>query len=117
MVRLFILLAAVQLVLFVLALISALSADRVRNAPRFAWVLLIVLVPLLGPIGYYFWGRPVPPPHEGPPVRRRGSRPSAPDDDPEFLRAMDIEQSRRDREILAQWEKEFKNKNHDDEKG
>jgi hypothetical protein len=108
MVRLFIFLAAAQLVLFVLALISALSADRVRNAPRAVWVLLIFVVPLLGPIGYFLWGRPAGAPHEGAPVRRGKSRPSSPDDDPEFLRTVDSEQSRLDRELLAQWEKEFK---------
>jgi hypothetical protein len=118
MVRLFIFLAAVQLVLFVLALISVLSAEQVRGAPRAVWVLLIVLVPLLGPISYFVWGRPVPAPVEGVPVRRtRGRPPSSPDDDAEFLRSMNTEQSRRDREMLAQWEKEFNNKNnnHDDD--
>ncbi|WP_030436219.1 PLDc N-terminal domain-containing protein [Actinoplanes subtropicus] len=116
MVRLFIFLAAVQLVLFVLALISVLSAERVRNLPRAVWVLLIVLVPLLGPISYFLWGRPVPPPHEGMPIRRGRTRPSSPDDDADFLRSMNTEQSRRDREMLAQWEKEFNNKNnHDDD--
>jgi hypothetical protein len=108
MVRLFIFLAAAQLVLFVLALISALSADRVRNAPRAVWVLLIFAVPLLGPIGYFLWGRTAEAPQEGKPVRRGKSRPSSPDDDPEFLRSVDSEQSRLDRELLAQWEKEFK---------
>ena len=118
MVRLFIFLAAVQLVLFVLALISVLSAERVRTAPRVVWVLLILLIPLLGPIAYFVWGRPVPAPREGPPVRRTRSRPSSPDDDADFLRSMNTEQSRRDRETLAQWEKEFNNKNnnnHDDD--
>jgi len=115
MVRLFIFLAAVQLVLFVLALISCLSADRVRNAPRVVWVLLIVLVPLIGPLGYFVWGRPLPPPREGDPIRRTTPRPASPDDDPEFLRSMDTEQSRRDRELLAQWERELnKNNNEDD---
>jgi hypothetical protein len=118
MVRLFIFLAAVQLVLFVLALISALSADRVRNLPRAGWVLLIVLVPLLGAAGYFLWGRAVAAPREVTPIRRGRGRPSSPDDDPEFLRSMDNEQSRRDRELLAQWEKDFnRNNNHDDEKG
>jgi hypothetical protein len=107
MVRLFILLAAVQLVLFVLALISVLSADRVRSLPRALWVLLIVVVPLAGPISYFVWGRPVPPPAEARPVRGR-PRPSSPDDDPEFLRTMNSEQSRRDRELLDQWEKELR---------
>jgi hypothetical protein len=39
--------------------------------------------------------------------------PSSPDDDPEFLRTVDSEQSRRDRELLAQWEKEFKKREED----
>jgi Phospholipase_D-nuclease N-terminal len=114
MVRVFIFLAAAQLVLFVLALISVLSADRVRNAPRALWVLLIVLIPLLGPLLYFLWGRPRQAPREGTPLRRN-PRPSSPDDDPDFLRSMDSDQSRRDRETLAQWEKEFR-KNGDDEK-
>jgi hypothetical protein len=114
MVRLFILLAALQLILFVLALISCLSADRVRAMPRALWVLVILLIPLIGPIAYFLWGRPIAPPEEGgPPVRRTLPRPSSPDDDPDFLRKMNTEQSRRDRELLAQWEKELKNR--DDE--
>ena len=113
MVRSFIFLAAMQLVLLVLALISALAAHRVRNAPRVVWVPVIVLVPLLGPIAYFVWGRPLPPPREGMPIRRDRPRPSSPDDDPDFLRSMGSEQSRRDREILDQWEKEFNN--HDEE--
>jgi hypothetical protein len=105
MVRMFVFLAAAQLVLLVLALISCLSADRVRNMPRALWVLVILLIPLLGPIAYFFVGRPQP--------TRAGSglsrprRPASPDDDPDFLRSMDTEQSRRDREILAQWESEL----------
>jgi hypothetical protein len=70
-------------------------------------VLLIVVVPLAGPIGYFVWGRPAGPPLEGSLVRRVARRPSSPDDDPEFLRTVDSEQSRRDRETLAQWERDF----------
>ena len=91
MVRLFILLAAVQLVLLVLSLISCLSADRVRNAPRFVWVLVILFIPLLGPLAYFAWGRPRPIPQEGTVVRRRRA-PAAPDDDPDFLRSVDAGQ-------------------------
>jgi hypothetical protein len=115
MVRLFIFLAAVQLVLFVLGLISSLSADRVRNAPRLVWVLLIVLIPLLGSIAYLIWGRPSGVPTEGVPRRGR-SRPSSPDDDLDFLRSLrakESEQSRRDRELLAQWEKELRKRDED----
>ena len=115
MVRLFVFLAAVQLVLLVLGLISSLSADRVRNMPRWAWVLVILLIPLLGPIAYFLFGRPQPPPTEGGPVRRTAPRPSSPDDDPDFLRSMDIEQSRRDRELMDQWERDLQDEG--EEKG
>jgi hypothetical protein len=107
MVRLFIFLAAAQLALFVLALISCLSAEHVRALPRALWVLLIVVIPLAGPIAYFVWGRPASPPLENSLVHRGARRPSSPDDDPEFLRTVDSEQSRRDRELLAQWEKDF----------
>jgi hypothetical protein len=113
MVRLFIFLAAVQLVFLVLALISALAAERVRNLPRALWVLVILLLPLVGPISYYLFGRPVAPPSEGGPVRRASPRPSSPDDDSDFLRRMNTEQSRRDRELLAQWERELRNRDDD----
>ncbi|HEV8565918.1 MAG TPA: PLD nuclease N-terminal domain-containing protein [Actinoplanes sp.] len=109
MVRLFIFLAAVQLVLLVLALIGSLSVDRVRTMPRALWVVVILLIPLLGPIAYFVFGRPLPAPQESGPVRRTRPRPASPDDDPDFLRSMDTEQSRRDRELLAQWERELKN--------
>ncbi|HEU4347794.1 MAG TPA: PLDc N-terminal domain-containing protein [Actinoplanes sp.] len=104
MVRVFVFLAAVQLVLVVLGLISSLSADRVRTLPRFLWISLILLIPLLGPTAYFVFGRPLPPPQEGGPVRRVAPRPASPDDDPDFLRSMNTEQFRRDRELLAQWE-------------
>lgn len=112
MVRVFVFLAAVQLVLLVLALIGSLSADRVRNMPRALWILVILFVPLLGPLSYFLWGRPLSPRRESGPVRRPSRRPAAPDDDPDFLRSVDTEQSRRDRELLAQWERDL-DKNDD----
>jgi hypothetical protein len=101
MVRLFILMAAAALVLLILALISGLSAERVRNAPRFVWILLILFLPIAGPIAYLLWGRPVRP--------RPARRPSSPDDDPDFLRSVetDSEKARRERELLAKLEREL----------
>ena len=99
MVRLFIFMAAVALILLILALISGLSAPRVRNAPRYVWILLILLLPIAGPVAYFLLGRPV--------RRRPERRPSSPDDDPEFLRSVDSEKSRRDRELLAELEREL----------
>ena len=115
MVRLFVFLAAAQLVLVILALISSLSAGRVRAMPRALWVLVILLLPLLGPAAYFLFGRPVPPPREGGPVRRTPRRPSSPDDDPDFLRSMDIEQTRRERELLERWEREIQDRDGEDQ--
>ncbi|MEU4428241.1 PLD nuclease N-terminal domain-containing protein [Actinoplanes sp. NPDC024001] len=107
MVRLFIFLAAVALVLLILALISGLAAERVRNMPRALWILVILLIPIAGPIAYLVWGRPV-----ARAAKRPAPRPSSPDDDPDFLRSMDTEQSRRERDLLDQWERDL---NKDDE--
>jgi Phospholipase_D-nuclease N-terminal len=115
MVRLFVFLAAVQLVLLVLGLISSLSADRVRAMPRFLWVLVILLIPLIGPAAYFVFGRPLPPPREGGPVRRSQPPPASPDDDPDFLRSMDTEQSRRDRELLDRWERDLQDRDGEDQ--
>ncbi len=102
MVRLFILLAAAELVLLILGLIACLSAERVRAMPRLLWVLVVLFIPFAGPVAYFLWGRP-----GDPATRRPAARPSSPDDDPDFLRSMDTEQSRRDRELLAQWERDL----------
>ncbi len=115
MVRVFVFLAAVQLVLMILALISSLSADRVRAMPRALWIVVILLIPLIGPAAYFLFGRPVPPPREGGPVRRTPPRPSSPDDDPDFLRSMDTEQTRRERELLDQWERDLQYRDGEDQ--
>lgn len=111
MVRLAMILLIGVLVLWLWALISCLSAEpgEVRTLPRWAWVLIILLIPLAGSVLYLLAGRPVATgapsegfwrlvegfwrPGEG---WRSGSgapesehpRPLAPDDDPEFLRRL-----------------------------
>lgn len=96
MFRAVVLLAIASVVLAALALISCLSVEdkrEIRGMPRFVWVLAILLLPLLGPIGWFVSGRPTPlgggpagwlqaTGHAEPP------RPTAPDDDPDFLRSL-----------------------------
>jgi hypothetical protein len=107
MVRVFVFLAAVQLILVVLALISSLSAERVRSAPRWVWVLAILLLPLIGAVAYFVAGRPTTGRRAtGPGPLRPG--PPAPDDDPEFLKTLDPDRSRRDRELFERWERDIR---------
>ncbi|MFC0530066.1 PLD nuclease N-terminal domain-containing protein [Phytohabitans kaempferiae] len=118
MARLYVLLFLVQIVLAVLALISCLSAeeDEIRALPRIVWVLVILFFPLVGSIAWYFIGRPVRADASqsggwrvggGFPEHRR-PRPVAPDDDPEFLKSLDANQSKKDRELFEKWEEDLK---------
>ena len=74
----------------VYAFVDCLRADarELRRLPRPVW-LIGILVPLVGAIAYLLAGRPLPS-EEEPAVR-----PLAPDDDPEFLRRLDLERRRR----------------------
>lgn len=122
MARVFILLFMLHVVLMAVALISCLSAEKgdVRALPRLLWVPVIIVVPLLGPAAWFLSRRPsfgspsplggVSRPTGAPPSR---NRPPAPDDDPEFLRALDAEQSKQDRELFERWEEDLRRREDD----
>jgi predicted membrane channel-forming protein YqfA (hemolysin III family) len=79
----FVILAIVAwLVLTVFTTVFALSADarQVRVLPKWAWVLISLVVPVIGALLYLFIGKPI----ETDP--KKDTRPIAPDDDPQFLR-------------------------------
>ena len=57
------------------------SSASVRTLPKFVWLLIVVLIPLIGGLLWLLAGRP-----RGQRRRRRG--PTAPDDDPAFLRQL-----------------------------
>src|SRR5690606_12707736 len=119
MVRLALLLFVLALVLAVVALISCISAERgtVRALPRWAWIIVILLLPLAGPTLYLLGGRPE---SSGGFVRRiweqaTGStsatqprRTVAPDDGPDFLRQLDLKTSSPDGDRLRRWEEELR---------
>jgi hypothetical protein len=97
------------------ALIDCLSTDRddVRGVPKTVWCLVILLLPVVGVIAWYFGGRPLATEqHAGIAssggTRRRQARPVAPDDDPDFLRGIDTSRSRNDAELLRRWEEDLK---------
>lgn len=54
----------------------------IRNLPKWAWILIIILIGTLGPIAYWVAGRPKSP-HVGRAKPKRRILP--PDDDPDFL--------------------------------
>ena len=126
MARVGIFLFAIELVLVVLALISCISAEpgQIRSLPRFAWIVLILLFPIVGSIVYFFAGRPVKPGSwsgswragAGFPEPPRPSRPIAPDDDPEFLRKIDQQKKRKDEDLMRSWEEDLKRRDDDPRK-
>lgn len=69
---------------------------RVRIMPRPAWTLIVVLIPLLGPLAWLLLGKGDGSASGG--SRRHNRRPTgpvAPDDDPDFLWRMEQENRRR----------------------
>jgi Phospholipase_D-nuclease N-terminal len=106
MVRLYLLIFVVQIALAAIALISCLSAEEeeIRALPRIAWVLIILFFPLVGSIAWFLAGKPA---KTGGGSYAEPPRPTAPDDDPDFLRKLNTDQSRRDRELFEQWEEDL----------
>ena len=77
----------VALVLLVYAFfdIWATPRNEVRHLPKPFWFAIVVLIPVLGPLAWLFFGasrRATPPP------QRRGYGAQGPDDDPDFLRGL-----------------------------
>ena len=109
----------IQLGLLVYCLIDCIQTDSVlvRNLPKTAWVLLIVLLPLVGGIAWLVAGRPergavarsVPWPSTATAGFPEYERPRAtgPDDDPEFLAGMRRSDDRHER-MLRDWEADLR---------
>ncbi|MFF5171388.1 PLD nuclease N-terminal domain-containing protein [Micromonospora sp. NPDC000089] len=122
MVRLYGLLFLVEIVLGICALISCLSAEegQIRALPRVAWVLIILLFPLVGSVVWFAAGRePGParprtawPMGDGFSERDRANR-VAPDDDPEFLRSVAERSRRQDEEMFRRWEDDLRRREDD----
>jgi len=112
--RVLLILVVVGLMVYALVDVWGSEEDERGGLPRWLWVLLIVLLPLLGPISWIVMrvtrrsgSGPAPGPGSGsggsrPVPRRPGPQrpagPVAPDDDPEFLWRLEQEKRRRERE-------------------
>ncbi|MFE6051229.1 PLD nuclease N-terminal domain-containing protein [Kitasatospora sp. NPDC056446] len=115
------------LALWVWAFIDCLTTpeDEVKHLPKVVWVLIVLLFPPLGPIAWLIAGKqrgflrtaaadgfPGHPAADGAAGRpggpaARGGRPTAPDDDPEFLAS--LKKSDNDHEdMLKQWEADLR---------
>ncbi|MEV7606327.1 PLD nuclease N-terminal domain-containing protein [Paenarthrobacter sp. NPDC089322] len=77
----------VVLVIFVYALVDVIRTDGrdTRGISKPAWIVVMILLPVLGAILWFIFGHPYGKP-TAKPVRRQ---PTAPDDDPEFLRNLE----------------------------
>ncbi|MGO1283542.1 MAG: PLD nuclease N-terminal domain-containing protein [Brachybacterium sp.] len=85
---------SIALTVFALADCVQTEDDKIRGLPKWAWIVLIVLIPWVGPITWLFVGKDRSSPGNGGRPHRQG--PLAPDEDPDFLRKLD-EDIRRER--------------------
>ncbi len=96
---------------FVTVFAASANKNEVRTMPKWAWVLVCLLFPLIGGVLYLLVGRPVS-------SGKGQTRIIAPDDDPDFLRNLNEkirkqkEQEQREKE---QREKEQKDKDQNGE--
>ena len=106
----------IELVLLVFALIDCIQTDSaaVRNLSKTVWVLLVILVPIVGPVAWLVAGRPangqrprsVPWPSTqtaGFPEYERPQAPRGPDDDAHFLAELNAPDPEK-QAILRAWE-------------
>lgn len=102
--------ALIGLVLAIYCLVEVIQCrrDEARLLPRFAWAIIIIVIPFVGPIGWLFLGRPQRDNPAAPvPPSSTPRRPVAPDDDPEFLERLSRQRQREREEKLSQWEDEL----------
>ncbi|QHK20283.1 hypothetical protein GU243_11670 [Pseudarthrobacter psychrotolerans] len=81
-------LAVAVLVIFVYGLVDVIRTDGrlTRGISKPAWIVVMIVLPVLGAILWLLIGRP----RDSAPVRQTYSHPSAPDDDPDFLRNLEM---------------------------
>ena len=113
--------SAIALALVIFSLIDCVQSDdrRIRSLPKWAWIVLIILIPIAGPVTWLLAGRPTKatagPQVSWPATKTAGfpqyerprPRPKAPDDDPEFLRSLKKANTEHE-DLLRKWEQELK---------
>ncbi|WP_020579520.1 PLD nuclease N-terminal domain-containing protein [Actinopolymorpha alba] len=105
MLRVLPVLVAIVLLVYCLVDLAQSSSAQVRTMPRWAWAVLLLLVPIFGPIAWLAAGRPVTDAYRGSrPVPPREVRPVAPDDDPEFLARLKEQRQKAEDDRLRKWQ-------------
>ncbi|MBG6183934.1 hypothetical protein IWX65_001902 [Arthrobacter sp. CAN_A214] len=96
--RLLLFLAILGVAVIIYALIDCIMSKRheVRSISKPAWLVIILLLPLIGTAMWFLFGRPrSTPPGPPRPARRH---PTAPDDDPQFLQNLETKRRQQARE-------------------
>jgi hypothetical protein len=111
MVRFDLILGFIELALLIFCLVDVISIyeSRIKVLNKIAWVFIIILVPVVGPILWLVIGKERS--ANRPAERARDARPLAPDDDPVFLRNADVHESQEAR--IRRLEAELKALNDD----
>ena len=106
MVRIDLIIGFIDLALLIFCLVDVISIyeSRIKSLNKIAWVFIIILLPILGPVLWLTLGKLRR--NEDDTVRRvsRTRAPKGPDDDPDFLRnaAKQQDQEARIRELEAE---------------
>jgi len=86
MLRVLVYVVPIAIVLYAFFDCASTPQENVRNLPKWAWLLIILVFDLLGSLAWLIAGRPKKGNTGGRAPRKRG--PIAPDDDPDFLRKL-----------------------------
>lgn len=110
----------IEFALLVFALIDCIQTDSaaVRNLSKTWWILLVIIIPIAGPVAWLVAGRPVGPSSRrtvpwpstqtaGFPEYERPRPPRGPDDDPGFIAGLPGRDPERER-ILRAWEAQLR---------
>ncbi|MFV0430371.1 MAG: PLD nuclease N-terminal domain-containing protein [Arachnia sp.] len=79
MIRVLVILAVIMLTVYAVVEVAQSRGYKVRAMPRWLWAFVVICLPVVGPILWFGWGRPL--------IVRR-PRALGPDDDEDFLRGL-----------------------------
>lgn len=103
--------AYLAILVFTLVDLAMIDSSRVRALPKFAWILIVILLPVVGIALWFFVGRER---LDGSRGGRSARRPTAPDDDPEFLSRLNRERAEEER--IRDLERQLGELDDDDDK-